>query len=93
MVHLLDCDCHFGSDVQVTSTLGAASPYDLDWGEQLGNIEALRFPTGAFYDGFVTVLPRLPDGGVEFVLNGGPEMIRNLKADKEFTRYARFLCA
>lgn len=87
-----DCDSHFGPDVQVTSTLGAVSPYSLDWGLQLGQMQALRFPTGAFYDGFVTVLPRLPDGSIEFVLNGGAEVLTRLKADKEFTRYARFLC-
>ena len=87
-----DCDSHFGPDVQITSTLGAASPYNLDWGEQLGKMQALRFPTGAFYDGFVTVLPRLPDGGVELVINVGAEVLKHLRADEEFTRYALFLC-
>ncbi|RDW90909.1 hypothetical protein BP5796_02074 [Coleophoma crateriformis] len=88
-----DSDTHFGPDVQVTSTMSASSPYSIDWGQQLGNMQALRFPTGAFYDGFVTVLPRLPDGSIEFVLNCGSEVFTELKADKEFTRYASFLCS
>jgi hypothetical protein len=87
-----DCDAHFGPDVQVTSTLGSSSPYDFDWGLQLGKMQALRFPTGAFYDGFVTVLPRLPDGGVEFVLNCSSEVLYRLQADEQFTRYAKYLC-
>jgi hypothetical protein len=85
-------DCHFGNDVQVTSTLGAASPYELDWGSRLGKFKALRFPTGAFYDGFVTVLPRLPDGSVEFVLNAGVAVLKVLQDDVEFNKYATFSC-
>lgn len=87
-----DCDSHFGPDVQITSTMSSSSPYSFDWGHQLGKMQALRFPTGAFYDGFVTVLPRLPDGGIEFVLNGGAEVLTRLKADEQFTKYADFLC-
>lgn len=88
-----DCDSHFGPDVQVTSTMSSISPYSIDWGQQLGTMQALRFPTGAFYDGFVTVLPLLPDGGLEFVLNCGPDVFARLRTDEKFSGYARFLCS
>ena len=67
--------------------------HDIDFGEALGGkIEAFRIPSRGLLPGMPVVLPRLPDGSCEFVVNEQEEVMRLLAEDETFRRYASKQC-
>lgn len=67
--------------------------HDIDFGEALGGkIEAFRIPSKGLLPGMPVVLPRLPDGSCEFVINEQEEAMRLLAEDEIFQRYANKRC-
>ena len=67
--------------------------HDLDFGEALGGkIEAFRIPSKGLLPGMPVVLPRLPDGSCEFVINEQEDAMRLLAEDETFRRYANKRC-
>ena len=67
--------------------------HDLDFGEALGGkIEAFRIPSKGLLPGMPVVLPRLPDGSCEFVINEQEEAMSLLAEDETFRRYANKRC-
>ena len=64
--------------------------HELDFGEALGGrIRAFRVPAQGLAPGLPIVLPRLPDGSCEFVINEQEEVMRCLAEDEVFWRFAR----
>ena len=63
------------------------------WGARMGNVCAMRIPGIFVLDGEAIILPRLPDGGIEFSTHLPVEALNALKADTEFTRYMQFRCS
>ncbi|KAL8729126.1 MAG: hypothetical protein Q9166_004957 [cf. Caloplaca sp. 2 TL-2023] len=56
--------------------------YDLDFGAALGGkIEAFRLPSRGLIPGVPVVLPRLPDGSCEFLINEPEEVMKYLAED------------
>ena len=67
--------------------------HELDFGEALGGkIEAFRLPSRGLVPGMPVVLPRLPDGSCEFVINEQEEVMRFLAEDEIFRRFASEQC-
>ena len=67
--------------------------HEMDFGEALGGtMEAFRIPSRGLLPGMPVVLPRLPDGSCEFVINEPEEVMRFLDEDELFLRFARKLC-
>lgn len=67
--------------------------HELDFGDALGGkIEAFRLPSGGLLPGMPVVLPRLPDGSCEFVINEEEEVIKFLRKDEVFRRFASERC-
>ena len=67
--------------------------HNLDFGDALGGkIEAFRVPSKGLLPGMPVVLPRLPDGSCEFVINEQEEAMRLLAEDETFQRYANERC-
>lgn len=62
--------------------------HEIDFGEALGGkIEAFRLPSQGLVPGMPVVLPRLPDGSCEFMLNEQEEVMSFLAEDKIFVRF------
>lgn len=61
--------------------------YDLDFGEALGRIEAFRMPLRGLLLGIPAIMPRLKDGGCEFMICEQSEVIQWMMADATFCRY------
>ena len=67
--------------------------HGLDFGDVLGGkIEAFRLPSGGLLPGMPVVLPRLPDGSCEFVVNDEEEVIKFLREDEVFRQFASERC-
>lgn len=67
--------------------------HDIDFGEALGGkIEAFRIPSRGLLPGMPVVLPRLPDGSCEFVINEQEEVMRCFAEDEIFRKYASKQC-
>ena len=67
--------------------------HELDFGDALGGkIEAFRLPSQGLMPGMPVVLPRLPDGSCEFMINEQEEVIRFLDEDKLFRKFASEQC-
>ena len=67
--------------------------HELDFGDALGgNIEAFRLPSGGLLPGMPVVLPRLPDGSCEFVVNEEEEVMKFLREDELLRRFASERC-
>lgn len=62
------------------------------WGPKLGHPCAVRLPGIYLLNGQVTVLPRLPDGGIEIVTYLDAPALERLKADPDFVKHIQFLC-
>ena len=63
--------------------------HELDFGEALGGkIEAFRLPSRGLLPGMPVVLPWLPDGSCEFVINEQEEVMRFIAEDEVFRRFA-----
>ncbi len=63
--------------------------HELDFGEALGGkMEAFRLPSRGLIPGMPVVLPRLPDGSCEFVINEQEEVTRLFDKDEVFRRFA-----
>ena len=61
----------------------------LDFDDALGGkIEAFRLPSGGLLPGMPVVLPRLPDGSCEFVVNEEEEVMKFLREDEHLRRFA-----
>ena len=64
--------------------------HEMDFGEALGGrIKAFRVPALGLAPGLPIVLPRLPDGSCEFVINEQEEVMKYLAEDEVFWRFAR----
>ena len=64
--------------------------HELDFGDALGgHIAAFRVPSQGIAPGMPIVLPRLPDGSCEFIINEQEEVMRRLAEDKVFAKFAR----
>ena len=64
--------------------------HEMDFGDALGGkIEAFRLPSGGLLPGMPVVLPRLPDGSCEFVVNEEEEVMKFLREDELFLGFAR----
>ena len=67
--------------------------HGLDFGDALGGkIEAFRLPSGGLMPGMPVVLPRLPDGSCEFVVNEEEEVMKFLREDELLRRFASERC-
>ena len=67
--------------------------HELDFGDALGGkIEAFRLPSGGLMPGMPVVLPRLPDGSCEFVVNEEEEVMKFLREDELLQRFASERC-
>ena len=67
--------------------------HELDFGDALGgNIEAFRLSSGGLLPGMPVVLPRLPDGSCEFVVNEEEEVMKFLREDELLRRFASERC-
>ena len=67
--------------------------HEMDFGEALGGkIEAIRLPSCGLLPGMPVVLPRLPDGSCEFVINEPEEVMRFVTKDATFRRFASKQC-
>ena len=67
--------------------------HEIDFGEALGGmIEALRIPSRGFLPGMPVVLPRLPDGSCESVINEQEEVMKFFPEDEVFRRFASKQC-
>ncbi len=67
--------------------------HELDFGDALGGkIEAFRLPSGGLLPGMPVVLPRLPDGSCEFVVNEEEEVMKFLREDELLRRFASERC-
>ena len=63
--------------------------HEIDFGEALGGkIEAFRLPSRGLVPGMPVVLPRLPDGSCEFVINEQEKIMRFFAEDEIFRRFA-----
>ncbi|KAL9583696.1 MAG: hypothetical protein Q9212_002562 [Teloschistes hypoglaucus] len=63
--------------------------YDIDFGEALGGrIEAFRLPSQGVLPFVPVILPRLPDGGCEFIVNEQSEVMDLLVKDQFFQNFA-----
>lgn len=63
--------------------------HELDFGAALGGtMEAFRLPAQGLAPGMPVVLPRLPDGSCEFVINEREDVMRFLAEDDIFRRFA-----
>lgn len=76
----------FGTDLEVSN--GSHIPfYKLHWGKGL-EVRAIRFPGVAFTDGWILMLPKLADGGIDMLVYSARDTLSNLIKDPEFRRYA-----
>ena len=67
--------------------------HEIDFGEALGGkIEAFRLPSRGLVPGMPVVLPRLPDGSCEFVINEQEKTTRFFAEDEIFRRFATKQC-
>ena len=63
--------------------------HELDFGPTLGGkIEAFRLPSEGLVPGIPVVLPRLPDGSVEFAMCEREDVVGFLLEDEVFSRFA-----
>ncbi|KAL8626924.1 hypothetical protein Q9189_007386, partial [Teloschistes chrysophthalmus] len=63
--------------------------YDIDFGEALGRrIEAFRLPSQGVLLHVPVILPRLPDGSCEFIINEQREVMDLLVEDQTFRSFA-----
>ena len=85
----MDVTCK--TDLEITNT-SAFGLFATHWGAILGNPYVFRVPGIYVLDGQVAILPRLTDGGLEFITYLDIEALAQLKEDAEFTRYAEFRC-
>ena len=85
----MDLNCK--TDFHLTNLSGFPI-LDVSWGPKMGNMIAFKLPVMALVNGYGLIMPRLPDGGLEIILYMDVETLEVLKEDKEFTRYARFVC-
>ena len=66
--------------------------HDLDFGEALGGrIEAFRLLSNGLMPGVPVVLPRLPDGSCEFIINEPEEVVRYFAGNEFLERFAKRL--
>ncbi|KAH9204907.1 transferase family-domain-containing protein [Leptodontidium sp. 2 PMI_412] len=89
VVRSVDVSCKTVLTITNTSPFPLFASY---WGVNMGTPCTLRMPGTYVKDGRVVILPRLPDGGMEFITCLDVESLEHLKADGEFTRYAQFRC-
>lgn len=67
--------------------------HEIDFGEALGGkMEAFRIPSRGLLPGMPVVLPRLPDGSCEFVINEQEEVMKFFAEDEVFRRFASRQC-
>lgn len=67
--------------------------HELDFGEALGGkMEAFRLPSRGLIPGMPVVLPRLPDGSCEFVINEREEVMRFFAEDGVLRKFATKQC-
>ncbi|PGH26425.1 hypothetical protein AJ80_01923 [Polytolypa hystricis UAMH7299] len=64
----------------------------MDWGTSLGPPAIFRYPRVYALDWHITILPRLPDGDVEFITHLDVDSLERMKEDGDFTKYAQFRC-
>lgn len=63
--------------------------YDLDFGEALGGqIEAFRLPSRGLVPGMPVILPRLPDGSCEFIVNEQEDVTRFFGEDEIVQKFS-----
>lgn len=85
----MDVTCK--TDLEITNT-SSFPLFSLHWGENLGSPYVFRVPGIHVLDGQVAILPRLADGGLEFITYLDVEALAHLKADADFTKFAQFRC-
>ena len=66
--------------------------YQLEWGGGLGKAESVRLPGIELPGGTPVcgIFPRMPDGGLELLVNLEGEAIEALRGDEEFARFAEW---
>lgn len=79
----------FSVDV-IVSSWAKTNSYDLDFNLGLGKPEAVRRPWFTPLQSFVYFMPRKGDGEISVAVCLEKEDMENLKADKQFTTYARY---
>ncbi|KAL7947786.1 transferase family domain-containing protein [Trichoderma barbatum] len=78
----------FSVDV-IVSSWAKTNSYGLDFNLRLGKPEAVRRPWFTPLQSFVYFMPRKGDGEIALAVCLGGEDMERLKADKQFTTYAR----
>ncbi|KAI9744293.1 MAG: hypothetical protein M1818_002445 [Claussenomyces sp. TS43310] len=87
---VMDLNCK--TDLHLTN-LSTFPILDSYWGPKMGNMIAFKLPAMALMDGYGLIMPRFADGGLEVILYMDVGTLKVLREDKEFTQYARFVCA
>ena len=63
--------------------------HELDFGPAFGKMEAFRLPSRGLVPGMPVIMPRLLDGGVEFVMNEPEGVMNELVRDNVFAGFVR----
>jgi trichothecene 3-O-acetyltransferase len=78
-----------GPDLEVTSTAAMGDVSRVDWGCELGRVKALRYVYVPVKDGWVNVLPRRNDAGIELIIGLEKSATKRLRQDKEWLQLAQ----
>lgn len=79
-----------GSDVQLSSW-AKVNYWGMDFGLSLGKPESVRRPRFTPFEGLIYLMPKAPNGEISMAISLRREDMEMLKADEEFSRYARFI--
>lgn len=83
----------FSESVFKITDVSAVPLHSSHWGPRMGNPCAIRLPGIFVLDGEAIILPRLPDGGIEFSTHLSIDALEELKADAEFAKHVQFRCS
>lgn len=78
------------TDVMISSW-SKVKLYELDFGLGLGMPEAVRRPRFIPYESLMYLMPKRPGGELNAAISLRDEDLERLRADQEFTRYAKFV--
>jgi trichothecene 3-O-acetyltransferase len=78
-----------GPDLEVTNTGSIGEVMRLEWGDELGEMKAMRYAYLPIKDGWVNVLPRRKESGIELLIALEKDAASRLREDKDWTSLAQ----